>query len=297
MKCFVPGLLMVLVSLIMVPKPLTSLTVEKIQNLGFSTKSIIPVIIFPKNDELFLVANCEQVTNFIDSTMLTRQHLIFCPIGNFRSQQPRRTFFSWIRNTKHDPRLVEPANKSIQGLRIIPKYFTISEHDAIVEEISALLQRENPQYQHFFQRRTLILEKEKLDQLPVSMRFMERIYKDGLIQEMADCVQVAEYGHWGGTSIHGDCQISGDSVGIIGLVSKAVVTFRPVPPEPEWRLCLHPELEELEKLKPPQNEEVRVLLEPRSLLMIAVRFLSRSSSFPSKQSRRELFDVFMLRLN
>jgi hypothetical protein len=60
MKCFVPGLLMVLVSLIMVPKPLTSLTVEKIQNLGFSTKSIIPVIIFPKNDELFLVANFEE---------------------------------------------------------------------------------------------------------------------------------------------------------------------------------------------------------------------------------------------
>jgi hypothetical protein len=40
--------------------------------------------------------------------------------------EPRRSFFSWFRNKKHDPSLVEPENKSIQGLSIIPKYFTNS---------------------------------------------------------------------------------------------------------------------------------------------------------------------------
>jgi hypothetical protein len=35
------------------------------------------------------------------------------------------------------------------------------------------------------------------------MKLIERIYKDGLIQEMADCVRITEYGQYGGSSIHG----------------------------------------------------------------------------------------------
>jgi hypothetical protein len=57
-------------------------------------------------------------------------------------------------------------------------------------------------------RRTLLLQKEKLEQIPRSMKLIERIYKDGLIQEMADCVQITEYGQRGGSSIHGGTLIS-----------------------------------------------------------------------------------------
>jgi hypothetical protein len=53
----------------------------------------------------------------------------FSFFGRFTSiilSETRRAFFSWFRNTSHDPRYIEPANKTIQGLRIIPKYFTQS---------------------------------------------------------------------------------------------------------------------------------------------------------------------------